>query len=219
MKKYGVVFDFNGTLFWDTDYQNSSWDEYLLLHNSFLTLEEKAEYIHGRNSKDTFEYIFKRKLSMKEVEQLTEEKEVLYRKECERNTMKLAPGVEGLLKKLKSRNTKIAIATAAGKINVDFFIKKFELLKYFKQENIIYNDGTIRGKPHPDLFNKAIAAIQVPKENIIIFEDSKAGIEAAKRSKVKNIVIVNSCKTNYSMYNYPQITHFDQFDLNLLLNG
>lgn len=49
MKKRGVIFDFNGTLFWDTEYQESSWDEYLRHHNIELTESQKKEYIHGRN--------------------------------------------------------------------------------------------------------------------------------------------------------------------------
>ena len=41
MKKRGVIFDFNGTLFWDTEYQESSWDEYLRHHNIELTESQK----------------------------------------------------------------------------------------------------------------------------------------------------------------------------------
>lgn len=52
MGKGGVIFDFNGTLFWDSEYQETSWDNYLEIHNINLNKAQKKEYIHGRNGKD-----------------------------------------------------------------------------------------------------------------------------------------------------------------------
>lgn len=216
MKKGGVIFDFNGTLFWDSDYQEVSWDKYLETHNIKLTMAQKKEYIHGRNGKDTLEFLFKRKLDDLEVEQYTEEKELIYRNECLKHEMKLAPGAIKLLNNLKAKKIPIAIATASGKTNVDFFINKLNLLDYFTEEHIIYNDGKIKGKPHPDIFEKAICKLGVNKSKSIIFEDSFSGIQAALNCKVANVIIVNSTKENYSEFKFPIIEHFDEFDPNLL---
>ncbi len=212
MRDYGVVFDFNGTLFWDTIYQNNSWHEYLKIHDVTLSQKELEEHAHGRNAIDTFEYIFKRKVSQSEADRMTEEKEVLYRQACEKVNVELAPGCISLFNYLLEKNIKIAIATASGKSNMNYFIKKFDLLKYFKKENIIYNDGTSRGKPYPDLFLKAINSLNIPNENVIIFEDSKSGIEAANRANVMDVIIVDSNNDQFDMYNYKRITHYDQFD-------
>ena len=212
MKKNGIIFDFNGTLFWDTNHQNAAWDQFMQRYNIALSPKEQKEYIHGRNAKDTFEYIFNKKVSDTELEILTEEKEILYRSICEKKEMVLAPGVVSLLNRLNKSDTKISIATAAGKSNVDFFIERFDLLKYFEVQRIIYNDGTIRGKPHPDLFNKAIVAMDVSRKDVIIFEDSISGIEAAIRANVRNIIIVDSNGENYESYDFMRITHFDQID-------
>ena len=212
MKIQGVIFDFNGTLFWDTAYQNNSWEKFLEIHNVILSPEEFKEYVHGRNGKDTLEYIFKRKISQAEANIMIEEKEILYRQECEENKLELAPGSISFLAYLLENKIKIAIATASGKSNIDYFIEKFNLYKYFDNENIIYNDGRLRGKPYPDLFMKAIDSIQVSKENIIIFEDSQAGIEAAHCAKVRDVIIVDSSEDNFEMYNYKRVSHFDQVD-------
>ncbi|WP_394707644.1 HAD family hydrolase [uncultured Bacteroides sp.] len=218
MKQGGVIFDFNGTLFWDSEYQESSWDEYLKMQNIKLTKQQKREYIHGRNGKDTFEILFNRKLNDSEVNQFIEEKEILYRKECLKHKMELAPGVKPLLEYLKAEKIPMAIATAAGKTNVDFFIEKFNLLTYFKREHIIYDDGSIKGKPNPDLFEKAINRLGVDKENSIIFEDSYSGIHAAINSKVGTVIIVKSTDENFESFNLPIIKHFDEFDKNILKN-
>lgn len=216
MEHGGIIFDFNGTLFWDSEYQESSWDEYLKKYNIELNKTQKKEYIHGRNGKDTFEILFKRKLSKAEVDFFTEEKEVLYRKECLKHKMELAPGAKELLFKLKSKNIPIAIATASGKNNVDFFIEKFNLLDYFEKEHIIYDDGTVKGKPQPDLFDKAINTLGVNKSKSIIFEDSFSGIQAALNCKVFKVFIVNSSTELFDDFKLPIIKHFDEFDLQLI---
>jgi HAD superfamily hydrolase (TIGR01509 family) len=219
MEKGGVIFDFNGTLFWDSEYQETSWDKYLETHNINLTKAQKKEYIHGRNGKDTFEILFKRELNDYEVQQYTEEKEILYRNECIKHKMELAPGAKRLLEYLKKQRIPMAIATASGKTNVDFFIDKFNLLNYFTEEHIIYDDGTIRGKPHPDLFEKAIQRLGVAKTESIIFEDSFSGIQAAINCKIATIIIVNSTGENYADFKLSIIEHFDQFDRNLLCSN
>lgn len=216
MENGGVIFDFNGTLFWDSEYQENSWDKYLQDYNIKLSPTQKQEYIHGRNSKDTFEILFKRKLSNEEVQQYTEEKEIIYRNECLNNKMELAPGAKSLLDELKNSNIPIAIATASGKTNVDFFIEKFDLLNYFKKEHIIYDDGTVKGKPNPDLFLKAIECLGVDGSKSIVFEDSQAGIQAAINSKVSTVVVVNSTQENFEENELPIIQHFNEFDRDLL---
>ncbi|MDQ7826205.1 MAG: hypothetical protein RDV48_25605 [Candidatus Eremiobacteraeota bacterium] len=48
MKNKAAIFDFNGTLLWDTAYHNKSHDIFLEKHNIHLTDEEKREKIHGK---------------------------------------------------------------------------------------------------------------------------------------------------------------------------
>lgn len=216
MGKTGVIFDFNGTLFWDSAYQESSWDEYLKIHNIQLTKSQKKEYIHGRNGKDTFEILFNRKLNNLEVHQLVEEKEILYREECLKHKMELAPGAKSLLEYLKNKEIPMAIATASGKTNIDFFIEKFNLLAYFELDHIIYNDGSTKGKPNPDLFEKAIQRLGIKKENSIIFEDSYSGIQAAINCKVSTVIIVKSTEEEYKSFDLTTISHFSEFDKHCL---
>lgn len=217
MKVKGVVFDFNGTLFWDMHLQEDSWDRFLEKYGFTLNEEEKKKYIHGINAKDTFEYLFKRELNDTEVHRLTEEKEVIYRSMCLEHGMQLAPGAEQLIGFLAKSGVPLAIATASAKNNVDFFIQHFPLLNYFRPEHIIYNDGTMRGKPHPDLFNKAISAIGTKADETLIFEDSHAGLEAAIRSGAGEVIIVNSANADYNGYSCRQIKHFNEVDTALFV--
>jgi HAD superfamily hydrolase (TIGR01509 family) len=213
MTKTGYVFDFNGTLFWDSKYQDYSWDIYLRKYGIMLSEKEKEKYVHGRNSKDTFEYLFRRKLSFDEVQDLTEEKEKIYRNVCLKNFLKLAPGADELLCYLKEKEYPMTIATASGKTNVDFFIQEFNLEKYFETEKIVYDDGTIPGKPNPDLFLNAMKKIKTQPADTIIFEDSVSGILAAERAKAKKVIIVNSTNSDYSKFMHQVIHSFAEFQI------
>ena len=215
MIKCAAIFDFNGTLFWDSHYHSKSWYDFLDAYDIQLSSEDINHHIQGRNAKDIFEFIFKREFSKAELDQLVEEKESLYREECLQNGMALALGAIELIQYLKDRKIPIAIATASRKTNVEFFIEHFELLTYFNRDNIIYDDGKSKGKPHPDLFLKAIKSLSVNPENVTIFEDSIAGIEAAKRCSVKNVVLVNSSTSNNDK-KVISISDFSDFDRGLL---
>lgn len=46
MKIKGVIFDFNGTLFWDTTLHNKAWDIFLERHSFELSDNEKNEKKH-----------------------------------------------------------------------------------------------------------------------------------------------------------------------------
>lgn len=54
----GVIFDFNGTLFWDTPYHNRAWDIYLQSHGRQISDHDKDLYIHGKPNRDIFNFLF-----------------------------------------------------------------------------------------------------------------------------------------------------------------
>ena len=58
----GVIFDFNGTLYWDTELHNSAWDQFLEKNRIFLSDEEKDSRIHGKNNIDILKNVFAREL-------------------------------------------------------------------------------------------------------------------------------------------------------------
>ncbi len=78
-KKYkGIIFDFNGTLLWDTKLHNHAWDIFLDKHNVVLSDDEKNKVIHGKTNDVILKIIFNNSLSTKEISDLSEEKESLY---------------------------------------------------------------------------------------------------------------------------------------------
>lgn len=187
-----VIFDFNGTMFFDEDKHVRSWREFALeKYNREIRDEEFSSHIHGFNNKAILEYFTGRKLSEEEVEQLSTEKELIYQRMCEEDEehLHLVDGLVDFLSELKKNGVLLAIATASRKPNVDWYIRTFHLLDYFKKEDIIYDDGTLtRGKPDPMIYERALKQLNVRREDTIIFEDSVSGIKSAFASKVRYVV-------------------------------
>lgn len=98
---------------------------------------------------------------------------------------------------------------------MEYYIKKFQLGKWFEIKNIIYNDGTIPGKPNPDLYYLAAEAIQVEPRRCIVFEDSISGIQAAYNAGVRRIIAVVPKSRKINLRNYQ--VYVIQFLLSIVL--
>ncbi len=211
MNRKGIIFDFNGTLLWDTQLHNIAWDNFFKAHGFFMSDEEKHRKMHGRLNGEILTELFRGSITQGEVERYALEKEYEYQRLCEElDGFSLAEGVPEMFEKLREKDIPFVIATASGKENVDFYMRKLGLGKWFKEEHIIYNDGSMRGKPFPDLFLKAIAVLGLDSSDITIFEDSVSGIKAAEAAAAGKIVIVDSTGSDYSVFEgkYPIIRNF-----------
>lgn len=192
------IFDFNGTMIFDENIQKQSWLTFLTNNiKREVTEEEFQKYVHGRNVVETLEYFFQKKFSLNEALAMGEEKEKIYRKMClESDEFRLAPGLVDFLDFLKESQIPRTIATASAYQNTKFFFEQLHLDDWFDFSKVVYDDGKIKGKPEPNLFLEAANRLGVAIEDCVIFEDSMSGIEAAKRSNCKKIVMINSMNKN-----------------------
>jgi HAD superfamily hydrolase (TIGR01509 family) len=209
----GVIFDFNGTLFWDTKLHNKAWDIFLKKHDLYLSDEDKFSKIHGKNNRDLFISIFGGQLSDQQIIDYTMDKESLYQELCLKTDMQLAPGVTGFLDFLKNENILFTIATASGKENLDFYFEHLPLTKWFEYNKVVYNNGKIKGKPNPQIYQIALSIIDKKPEEVIIFEDAVAGLQSAKNALSGKIIIVDSNDDDYTDWADCQIIKsFDEVD-------
>ena len=212
MEIKGVIFDFNGTLFFDTHLHNRAWDIFLERHSFALTDEEKNYKIHGKNNAEIMSNLFSRDLSKNDIKTLSIEKEDIYQSLCLKEKMELAPGVLDFLEYLDKNQIPFTIATASDLYNLLFYFEYLELEKYFDLDRIVYSNGKIKSKPDPEIFLKAMDVLKINASEALIFEDSTSGILAAENSKAKKIIIVDSAENDYSRWNYDIITSFDEID-------
>lgn len=198
MSYKGVIFDFNGTLFWDTDLHNRAWDKFFDKYQIKMTDAEKFQKMHGKNNRDILNSLFNEHLSDKEIEDLALEKELMYQELCLKTDMELAPGVEEFLSFLKEKDIPYTIATASGIENVDFYFKHLALSDWFDRKKVVYNNGKIKSKPDPEIYQTAMSVIKRKAEDTIVFEDAIAGLEAARNAKSGKIIVVDSYNDDYS---------------------
>lgn len=191
----GIIFDFNGTLYWDSQLHYDAWREYSkLLRGYEFTDEEMRDKMFGHTNEDIIEYAIGKKPTKEMVEKYGKEKEALYRKRCllDPENFKLAPGAIEFLDYLKEKNIPRTIATMSEWDNVEFYIKEFHLENWFDLDKIVYSDGTIPGKPAPDIFQIAAKKINLQPKDCVVVEDAIAGIRSAQGAGIGKVIAIAS---------------------------
>ena len=191
----GIIFDFNGTLYWDSQLHYDAWRDFSkLLRGYSFTDEEMRDKMFGHTNEDIIEYAIGKKPTKEMVEKYGKEKEALYRKRCllDPENFKLAPGAIEFLDYLKENNIPRTIATMSEWDNVEFYIKEFQLEKWFDLDKIVYSDGTIPGKPAPDIFMIAAEKINLKPAECVVVEDAIAGIKSAQDAGIGKIIAIAS---------------------------
>lgn len=211
----GVIFDFNGTVFWDTLLHNEAWDLFMNKYGIDWTVDEKMQKIMGRTNQDILQTVFNGKLSEPEIVLFTMEKESIYQELCLKSKLQLAPGVIDFFEFLMAEKIPFTIASASGKENIDFYFDYLSLGKWFNYGNVVYNNGALRGKPCPDIYLLAAKKLVLDPGQIVVFEDSAPGIQAAENAGVGKIIIVNSNNADYQEWPHEIVTSFAEVDCKL----
>ncbi len=218
----GIIFDFNGTLFWDSEKHQEAWREFSKrLRKNAFTDDEMREYMFGRTNEDIIKYLIGKQPTKEMVENFAKEKEAVYRDMCHddaQNTV-LAPGAIEFLDYLVAKNIPHTIATMSEKDNVDFYIEEFNLARWFDLSKIVYADGSIPGKPAPDIYIKAAKNLELNPKDCIVAEDAVSGIESARAAGIGKIIAIASMESVDFYKNIPAvsqiITNFDEVDRNI----
>ena len=191
----GIIFDFNGTLFWDSQLHLDAWKEYSKrLRGTPFSEEEMLQFMFGRTNEDIIEYAIGKKPDKKLVEKFAQEKEAEYRRMClaRPTDMKLAPHAVEFLDFLKENAIPMTIATMSEWCNVEFYIKEFKLKKWFDVDQIVYSDGKIPGKPAPDIYLIAAKNLGLEPKDCVVIEDALSGIQSAKNAGIGKIIAIAS---------------------------
>ena len=101
----------------------------------------------------------------------------------------LIPGVEDLLKEIKGRKLKTAIASSSNLGFIEAVVSQFKLSPYF--DLVVSGQEVKKGKPAPDIFIEAAKRLDVAPAHCIIIEDSKHGVQAANNARIKVIGFIN----------------------------
>lgn len=186
-----VIFDIDGTIVDNIAYHEKAWFIFCKHHSLKLTAQKFRKKFFGKNNHFILQGLFDGRLTKQEIHRYTEEKESLYRR-IYLPHIKPISGLNELIKKIRKKGLKIAIASAALKKNRDFVLRHLNLTGKF---DLIVGDEHVQySKPHPEIYQKAAKKLHMLPKRCIAFEDTPAGVESAKKAGMKVIGVL----TGYS---------------------
>ena len=167
----GAIFDMDGTLLDSMPYWDHAGEVYLknigikaapnLGKILFpMTMEEGAEYLQEA---------YDLPLTVKEITAGTNQ-----------NQIPLKPGVIELLKSLKARGIKLAVATVTIRPLAEAALERCGVLELF--DTLVTADDVGCGKDCPDIFHKASEIIGTKPSETLVFEDSVHALQTAKEA-------------------------------------
>lgn len=189
----GVIFDFNGTLFFDSDKHVLAWGRISKEIRGYgISDEELQQHFYGVPNNRAIEYLLQKECDEEELNKYSELKEAYYREFCraDKASFHLVAGANELFDTLLRKEIPFTIASASIKPNIDFFVESFDLGKWFDPEKIVYDDGSYENKQK--MFLHAAEVIGVPLEKCLIFEDSESGIRDAYAAGCRSIIVIDS---------------------------
>ena len=189
----GILFDFNGTLFFDSELHVKAFEKIFTMYGkSKPTREFLIERILGRTNSSIYLDNFDPNGDAAACDKFRRDKEEAYYELClsDRSVFRLVDGAAEMLDHLKEKGIPFTIATGSGEDEVDFFFKHLGLGRWFEKDKMVFTDGSFSGKPAPDCYLLAAKKIGLPASECIVFEDGTSGVLSANRANAGGVVCV-----------------------------
>ncbi len=188
------IFDFNGTLFQDSEMHHIAWTRFMADRGIELTDELFHRYMCGPPNDAILRRFISEDLTDAEIAALAAEKEALYREQVlsDPALQVLTPGAPELLDDLKARGIPYAIATGSSWDNVDFYLRTLRIDRWFPQERIFYAEGRLPGKPDPAIYRLAMEKLGFDPGETVVVEDALPGIQSAIGAGIRHIVAIDT---------------------------
>ncbi|KAH0785831.1 haloacid dehalogenase-like hydrolase family protein [Histomonas meleagridis] len=178
-----VIFDNDGTLI-DTEWAYTWAHKELTGHE--LDWELKPQLM-GKSAIETCRLLVSHYNLPITPEDLVEKRTKIL-EHCWEN-LKLMPGAESLVKKLKEMNVHMAIGTSSRRPVFEQKIANHHDF-YSMMDHITTGNEVTKGKPNPEVFLKSLSKWDnIKPEEVIVFEDSPLGIKAANNAGMASVFV------------------------------
>ena len=184
----GVIFDLDGVIVSTDKLHYEAWNQIAKEENIYFD-EEINNRLRGVSRMESLEIILEKAskvYSNDEKVALATKKNNLY--VASLSSLSRADLLDGVYETLMSlKENKIKIAIGSSSKNTVKILEQLEIKDMF---DVIVDGNMIKhSKPHPEVFTKARRKMFLEKDEVLVVEDAKAGIEAAKKAKIKAVGI------------------------------
>ncbi len=181
-----VIFDCDGTLVDSLDVHLRSWMKAFEELGVKLREEEIKKRL-GKPVTAILSEVLPPRLRGKMAE-LTKRKQEYFAEQL--TSLKLYPGVEGVLKELRKRSIPVAVATSMSKKSLHSSLQVLGIEKHF--DAVITAEDVNRGKPNPEMLLKAAEKLGEKPQNCLVVGDSVFDVLAAERAGMPIVVVGNN---------------------------
>ncbi|OCN05045.1 hypothetical protein A4S06_01265 [Erysipelotrichaceae bacterium MTC7] len=181
-----VIFDMDGVIIDSEPYNLYEFYCFAQQHGIILPMEDLQKII-GTSHEVTWNYL----ASWLQLDKNALEMDAYYRETYQGETFDvtdfLQPYLKFLLKELKKRKMKLAVASSNDPDIIEHVCKENGITSYF--DSIVSGRMFTKSKPDPEIYLYTLHALGVSANKAIVIEDSQAGIEAAKQAGITVIAI------------------------------
>jgi beta-phosphoglucomutase len=174
-----AIFDFDETMI-DLEAQHHAATRALCLSmgSAYETLPESFRLSSGMRILDEIETMRNTFGWIESLEALAERRTRLMLEELRNGELRWLPGVEEVVRALRERGLRLAIASSGTRGYIEETLLRLGLHDEF--EVVIAGEAVTNAKPHPEAYLAAADALRLGPSLCCAFEDSSVGVQAAK---------------------------------------
>jgi beta-phosphoglucomutase family hydrolase len=187
--EFGAIFDWDGVIIDSSCAHRESW-ELLAVHEGRVLPQGYFERGFGLRNESIIPKILGWTDDAREIAEIAERKEALYREIISARGIEPLPGVRGFLHMLREHGIPCAIGSSTPLLNITCALGMCKIEGTFSA--IVAAEDVSRGKPDPEVFLLAARRLDVVPERCIVFEDALAGIAAARAGNMKVVAVTTT---------------------------
>jgi beta-phosphoglucomutase family hydrolase len=209
-----VIFDMDGVIA-ETEYVHIEAEKQTMLKYGIRISEDELHEYTGTTAKLMFTELIRKYGLNATFEEMFRVKEIILFKLLEEGVQP-TKGVVDLLLELRKRKVKLAVASSSHRKMIEYVLKRLEITDLF--DSVVGAEDIKRSKPDPEIFQISAKRLKVKAEECLVVEDSKLGVEAAKRAGMKCLGYVNPSSGKQDLSKADLVTDdFRRLDVQKLL--
>ncbi len=184
MQKLALIFDMDGVLLPSEAYNFASYNAYFQNYG-FSFEEQDKHFFLGKTVAQMLETIGKRHNIQFDKHDFSQKTAVIQIKLMQEDKLKANPELLQLLTKAKNAGIPLAVGTSSTRERAEKLLAFLKIDHFFSA--LVTAEDVSRHKPEPDVFLKAAKRLNASPASCVVFEDAPAGVEAAKKAKMKAV--------------------------------